>query len=127
MFWMKTFTIKKIKHSLNNFIGLFHFMMDSAELGKLFFAARDYSFVGVLSIVFLVNIFSTVWYQARRYQQNRNLYSMFSSHFFLMISLLSFEFLLMVRTTLFQSITFFEHLQPFFNASPFVLGFFNLF
>jgi hypothetical protein len=32
---------------------------NSADLGKLFFAVRDYSFVGILSLVFLINIFST--------------------------------------------------------------------
>eukprot|EP01080_Neovahlkampfia_damariscottae_P006632 gene6632-10797_t len=93
----------------------------TAELGKILFGVRDYTFVGGLAIVFLLNVFSIVWYQARRYNQNRNLYSFFSSHFCLLITMIFFELLLMTRTVLFQAIEFYGHLQPFFNASPFIL------
>jgi len=36
--------------------------------------------------------------------------------------MICFELLMITRTTLFQAIEFYDHLQPFFNSSPFVLG-----
>lgn len=85
----------------------------------LYFKIRDFSYAGGLTIIMLGNLLVLSSYQFRKYLTEKNIYSLFSSHFYLNFLMILFELLSILRVVLFHTVTNFTAVQPFLNASNF--------
>jgi hypothetical protein len=92
-----------------------------SDAATIYYRIRDLTYAGGLTVLMLINIYHTTAYQIRKFQTHKNLYSIFSSHFFLHLFLIFYALLTLTRYVLFHSVTVLPSIQPFLTSSLFTL------
>lgn len=87
----------------------------------LYFKVRDFSYAGALTVIMLGNLLVLSSYQFRKYLSEKNIYSLFSSHFYLNFLMILFELIAILKVILFHTVTNFTAIQPFLYASSYFL------